>query len=111
MIKATPATTSTPPPAPAASSKRACTTPTTPWPGSPARQLSTQDLIARIWDTLDWPKTLQMGCIMIIAGITIFLVLAGLELLTHATGLTAAWPVSVSITGTVSYQIGHRQRR
>jgi hypothetical protein len=52
-----------------------------------------------------------MGCIMIIAGITIFLVLAGLELLTHATGLTAAWPVSVSITGTVSYQIGHRQRR
>jgi hypothetical protein len=111
MSKAPPATTSTTPPAPAASSTRARTRPTTPWPGSSARQLSTQDLIARIWDTLEWRNTLQMACIMVIAGITIFLVLAGLELLTHATGLTAAWPVSVSITGTVSYQIGHRQRR
>jgi hypothetical protein len=49
---------------------------------------------------------------LVIVGITIFAVLAGLELLTHATGLKGAWPVSVSIiSGTVSYRIAHRQRR
>jgi hypothetical protein len=105
MSKETPASTRP------ASSTRALTRSAALRPTSPARKLSTQGLIARIWDTLEWRKTLQMACLMVVAGITIFLVLAGLELLTHATGLTAAWPVSISITGTVSFQIGHRQRR
>ena len=112
MSKATPATANTPAPAPAAGSTQGRTAPATRKPGSPVRQLITQELIALIWDTLEWPKTLQIAFIMIIAGITIFAVLAGLALLTRATGPAAAWPVSVSIiTGTVSHQIAHRQRR
>jgi hypothetical protein len=65
-----------------------------------------------MWDTLEWRKTLQIAFIITITGITIFLVLAGLGLLAHATGLAAAWPVGTSIiTGTVSYQIARRQRQ
>jgi len=64
-----------------------------------------------MWDTLEWPRALQMAFIIAVTGITIFLVLAGLGLLAHATGLTAAWPVGASIiSGTVSFQIARRQR-
>jgi hypothetical protein len=107
MSKATPASTSTPAPAP---STRAHARPATRRPVSPARQLSTPDLIARMWDTLEWRKTLQIAFIITITGITIFLALAALGLLAHATGLAAAWPVGTSIiTGTVSYRIARRQ--
>jgi hypothetical protein len=112
MSKAMPATTSTSAPAPAGGGTPAHARTATRRPGSPARQLSTPDLIARMWDTLEWHKTLQIAFVIAISGITIFLVLAGLGLLAHATGLTASWPVGTSIsTGTVSYQIAHRQRQ
>ncbi len=113
MSKATPATTSASSPAPHAGRTRGRTAPGHRKPRCPARPASTQDLIARIWDTLEWRKTLQIAFTMVIADITIFAVLVGLELFTRATGLAAAWPagVSITITATVTYRGVHRQRR
>jgi hypothetical protein len=73
---------------------------------------STQDLIARIWETLEWPKTLQVAFLIVAAGITAALVLAGLEVANHMiSSQAAAWPVSITLTAMVSYQVARRRRR
>jgi hypothetical protein len=82
-------------------------------PGGPARPVTTQDFIARIWDTLEWRKTLQMAFIISVTGIMVTLMLAGLGLLVHAVpSMAAAWPVGASlITVTVTCRAArHRQR-
>ncbi len=79
MSKATRATPSTPAHAPAADSQQGCSVPTSQRSSIPAAPMSTQDLIARIWDTLDWSKSLQVTFIIAVSGITAILVLAGLE--------------------------------
>jgi hypothetical protein len=108
MNKAAPATASTP--APAATPDPA--TPAAPDPGSPAPQLSTQQLIAHIAGTLEWRRTLQAVVLIVAAGLTATLFFTGLALAAHAlTGPAAAWPVSISITATVSYRAARRRRR
>ena len=115
MSKATPATTSASAPVPHVGSTRGRTAPAHRKPRRPAPPITTQDLIARIWDTLEWRKTLQVAFIITLTGITLTLMLAGLGLLlAHAmTGLAAAWPagVSITITATVTYRAAHRRRR
>lgn len=111
MRKATPAT-NTLAHAPAAGSKQDHSAAASQQPPAPPGPMSTQDLIARIWDTLNWTKSLQAAFIIAISGIALTLVLTGLILLTHAlTGQTAAWPVSITITATVSYKAARRKRR
>jgi hypothetical protein len=70
-------------------------------------ELSTQQIIAHIWDTLKWGNTLRIAFIMAVAGITAFAALAGLGLLAHAAGPATAWPVTVTVT----IQIARRRRR
>lgn len=104
----------TPAPAPHAGRTRRRTAPARRKPRSPARPASTQDLIATIWDTLEWRKTLQAAFLITVTGTVVTLMLAGLGLLAHAmTTTTAAWPagVSITITVTVSYRAGHRKHR
>jgi hypothetical protein len=113
MSKATPATTFRHAPSRHTGSKQGRTVPASPQARTPARAMSTQDLIARIWRTLEWRKTLQVTFIITVTGITVALVLAGLGLLTHAmTSQGAAWPVGAGIiTGTASYLTARRRRR
>lgn len=112
MSKATRATPSTSAHAPAAGSQQGCSVPTSQRSSTPAAPMSTQDLIARIWDTLEWSKSLQVAFIIAVSGITAALVLAGLCWLTHVlAGQTAAWPMSITITATVSYRAARRRRR
>jgi hypothetical protein len=74
--------------------------------------MSTQDLIARIWETLEWRKTLQANVLIIAAGITATLVMTGLAVTAHMIGSQAvAWPAGITVTATVSYQAAHRRRR
>ena len=81
-------------------------------PRIPTRRVSNQDLIARIWDTLEWRKTLQVAFIIAVVGITAALLLAGLEITAHTmTSQAAAWPVSITITATVSYRAARRRQR
>lgn len=102
MSKATPAT---PRRAPVQHGSKQGTTPAHHTPHIPARRVSNQDLIARIWDTLEWRKTLQVAFITAIVGITAALFLAGLEVAAHTlTSQAAAWPVGITITATVSYR-------
>ena len=111
MSKATP---HRPAPAPHAGSTRRRTAPAHRKPRSPARPASTQDLIARIWDTLEWRKTLQVAFIITVTGTMVTLMLAGLGLLRpRDDGQDAAWPagVSITITATVTYRAGHRKHR
>jgi hypothetical protein len=69
-------------------------------------------LIARIWETLAWPKTLQVAFVIAVAGLTVGLLLAGLEVAAHTiSSQAAAWPVSITVTATVSYQAARRRRR
>lgn len=111
MRKATPAT-NTPAHTPAAGSKQDRSAAAAQQQPAPAGPMSNQDLIARIWDTLNWPRSLQAAFIIAITGIAVTLVLAGLVLLTHAlTGQTAAWPVSITITATLNYKAARRMRR
>jgi len=114
MSKATPATTSASAPAPHGST-RGRPAPRHRKPRRPAPPVGTQDLIARLWDTLDWRKTLQVAFLITVTGITVTLMLAGLGvLLAHTmTGLAAAGPagVSITITATVTYRAAHRRRR
>jgi len=112
MSKATPATPSTPVHAPAAGSQQGRSVPTSQRPSTPDEPMSTQELIARIWDTLRWSKSLQVAFIVAVSGITLTLVLAGLGLLTHMLAdQTPAWPVSITITATVSYRAARRRHR
>jgi hypothetical protein len=92
-------------------SSKQVTTPAHRKPHTPAQPASTQDLIARVWDTLQWRRTLQAAFIIAVTGITAALLLTGLALAAHAmTSQAAAWPVSISITATVSYRAArHRQ--
>ncbi len=107
MNKEAPATASTRVPA----AKPEPATSAAPDPGSPAPQLSTQQLIAHILDTLEWRRTLQTVVIIVAAGLTATLFFLCLTLAAHAlTGQAAAWPVSISISATVSYQAARRRR-
>jgi hypothetical protein len=73
---------------------------------------STQDLVLRIWETLEWPKTLQLAFLVVVGGFAAALFLVGLEIVAHTmSGQTAAWPVSITVTATVSYQTARRRRR
>ncbi len=113
MSKATPLPAHDLAPAPHADSKRGRTAPVRRKPRNPAHPATTPELIARIWDTLNWGRTLQLAFIIAVTGITIASMLTGLELLAHAmTGTTAAWSAAATIiTGTVSYRAALRQRR
>jgi hypothetical protein len=42
--------------------------------------MSTSDLIAKVWETLDWPKALQLAVILIVTGVAAALVLTALVL-------------------------------
>jgi hypothetical protein len=111
MNKPAPATARTPVPA----AKPDPATSAAPDPGSPAPQLSTQQLIAHISDTLEWRRTLQVVVIIVAAGLTATLFFLCLTLAAHAlTGQAAAWPVSISISisisATVSYRAARRRR-
>jgi hypothetical protein len=99
--------------APAQHNSKQRTTPAEPKPHSPARSTSTStELIVRIWDTLQWRKTLQVAFIIAVAGITAALLLAGLEIAARTiTSQAAAWPVSITVTATLSYRAARRQRR
>lgn len=117
MSKATPVTTRSSAPIPHAGNKQG-TVPARRKPHAPARPAGTQDLIARIWETLEWRKTLQVAFIIAVTGITVTLMLAGLGLLAHAmtghamTGQAATWPVGASIiTGVVSYRAARRRHQ
>ena len=78
-------------------------------PGSPAPQLSTQQLIAHIWDTPEWRRTLQAVVIIVAVGLTVTLASLCLTLAAHAlTGQAVVWPVSLSITATVTYRAARR---
>ncbi|HLK00503.1 MAG TPA: hypothetical protein VKU39_11425 [Streptosporangiaceae bacterium] len=79
-------------------------------PRRPARPASTQDLIAQIWHTLEWRKTLQLAFIVTITGM---LILTGLELLAQAMPhTTAVWStVTSTITAVISYRAARRTRR
>jgi hypothetical protein len=73
---------------------------------------STQGLILRIWETLNWPKTLQMAFLVVAGGCVAALLLVGLEIAAHAmSSQTAAWPVSITVTATVSFKAARRRRR
>jgi hypothetical protein len=73
---------------------------------------STQELIVRIWDTLDWPKTLQAAFLIAAAGLTAALLLAGLVVAAHMiSSQVAAWPVGITVTATVSYSAARGRRR
>jgi hypothetical protein len=37
--------------------------------------MSTPDLIAKVWEILDWPKALQLAVILIVTGVAAALVL------------------------------------
>jgi hypothetical protein len=76
----------------------------------PIRKVSTQGLLAQVWSTLEWHKTLQIGFIITITGVMATLTVAGLALLAHMISTTAALPVSITITWTVSYTAAHRRR-
>jgi len=107
MNQAAPATASTPVPA----AEPAPATSAAPDPGRPATQLSTQQLIAHIFGTLEWRRTLQAVVIIVAAGLTATSFFLCLTLAAHAlTGQAAAWPVSLSITATVSYRAARRRR-
>lgn len=107
MNKAAPPTASTPVPA----AKPDPATSAAPDRGSPAPGLSTQQLIAHIVDTLEWRRTLQAVVIIVAAALTATLFFLCLTLAAHAlTGQAAAWPVSLSITATVSYRAARRRR-
>jgi hypothetical protein len=74
--------------------------------------MSTQNLIAQIWETLEWRKTLQAAFLLAVAGVTTGLVLTILEVAAHLAGIaTIAGPVSISVTAAVTYQAAHRRRR
>ena len=79
-------------------------------PQEPATTMSTQDLIARIWQTLEWHKTLQIAAAVTIVGVVTTLLLAGLALLMHEmTSCAVAWPAGVSVaTVTVTYVAARR---
>jgi len=109
MNKATPAT---PDGTPVQHHSKQGTAPARRTQPAPARRVSNQDLIARIWETLEWRKTLQVAFIIAMAGFTAALLLAGLEIAAHTmTGQAAAWPVSITITATVSYRAARRRQR
>jgi hypothetical protein len=73
---------------------------------------STPDLIARIWETLEWHKTLQAALLITVAGIACALLLAVLEVSAHTSGgQAAALPVGITVTATVSYRAARRKRR
>jgi hypothetical protein len=112
MSKAAPETTSEGAPVPHDGSKQG-TAPAHREPRSPTRPATTQDLIAQIWHTLEWHRTLQVAFIIAVSGITLTLVLAGLGLLAHASiSQTASWPIGPSImTATVGYLAARRRQR
>jgi hypothetical protein len=111
MSKATPAATRRAS-APDASAQSG-TTPARRTPCAQDRPATTPGLIARIWDTLEWRKTLQVAFIIAVTGITITLMLTGLGLLAHTMpGQTPVWPIGASIlTVTVTYRAARRRRR
>ncbi|MGH4010369.1 MAG: hypothetical protein ACRDTH_19785 [Pseudonocardiaceae bacterium] len=60
------------------------------------------DLIYRVWISLEWAKTGQMVVILLVAGLTVALVFAGMGLLVHALiGTSAAWS-AVGVCGIVA---------
>ena len=72
---------------------------------------TTTELIAYLWDSLDWSRTLQAALIIVAVGFTAALVLAGVELAARTvTSQAAAWSVSITITATVSYKTALRRR-
>jgi hypothetical protein len=74
--------------------------------------MSTPDLIAKVWEILDWPKALQLAVILIVTGVAAALVLTALVLAGRTMiGGAATWPVSITITATVSYRIACHRRR
>lgn len=83
-----------------------------PRPDVPVPGMSTQELIAKMWETLDWPRGLHLAVIITVSGLAAALVLTGLELATRTmTSQTAAWPICITITASVSYRIAHHRRR
>jgi hypothetical protein len=73
------------------------------------RPATTPGLIAQIWHTLEWRKTLQVAFVIAVAG-AVFV--TGLGLLAHAmAGCAAAWSAASSaITAVISYRTGRRRR-
>jgi hypothetical protein len=62
-------------------------------------------------DTLEWRRTVQAVVIIVAAGLAATLFFLCLTLAAHAlTGQAAAWPVSISITATVSYRAARGRR-
>jgi len=82
-------------------------------PRTLARPTTTQDLIAHIWDTLEWRRTLQAAFIIAVTGVAATLVLAGLALAARSMTIpAAALPAAASlITVTVTYRAARRRRR
>jgi hypothetical protein len=57
-------------------------------------------------------KTMQAAFLIVVTGITTGLLLGVLEATVQAiSGQAAAWPVSITITATASYQATRRLRR
>jgi hypothetical protein len=79
-------------------------------PRSPARPATTQELITRIWDTLEWRKTLQVAIVIAVTGATAALAMAGLGLLAGALTSPAIWPAG-AITAAVSYAAARSRHR
>jgi hypothetical protein len=113
MSKAESTTTTAPAAAPHGGGKRNRTAPARRASRRPAQPASIPDLIAQLWHTLEWRKTLQVVFIITLTGVTVAAMLAGLALLVHAVfGTSAALPAGASlITVTVTYQAARRRRR
>jgi hypothetical protein len=65
-----------------------------------------------VLETLDWAKALQLAVIIIVTGVAATLVLTALILAGRTTAIGGTtWPVSITITATVSYRIARCRRR
>lgn len=68
------------------------------------------DMIYRIWMSLEWAKTAQLVAILLVLGLTVALVFAGLGLLVHALiGNPTVWS-AVGVGGIVAVYVRRRQR-